>query len=344
MVTDHDHHHHHHHHQRTGSYGSSSSSSGSSSSVINPSAIDSNPSIETDKGHVETPRSHLMDKTQSTAEYMSGNHHPHQMPEPLSGLRHLRRISFDDIDISNSHHNIERRGSIPMIGSLVYFKNTNHNNHTSHHRRGESVPLPKLKFETTCDSKESLDHRPSDKNSTVSNNSDSETVLSTDSEGSRSDDHYNEHHYKLFRNFSLPEISLHGNVSPQGDEFNAINLKIKSHLKRNHEKFNKFLNDEIKKSHFNNIHFHIPGLDPDLSSSDVSSTEASHTNSPTGPKANSSSASPISSQLQSRSNSMSKLNQSPKYSNDIEPQHGNSRHRRRLTCAMIFTRPKVVEI
>lgn len=350
IVTDHEHRHH-----QKGIHRSQVSSSALSVSNNTTDVSDNSSSSGSDRD-VQPSSPQFMKKTQSNFNYMADKRH--HIQEPPHGVRHMRRVSFDDLDISAPYQELERKGSVPMIGSVVYYKNRHHkedgyhhqhqhpHHQHQHHEKGKSIPLPTIKIESDGDTNENFEYKSSETCSTINNNSDSETIsspLSSDCEDAVSNNHYNDQRHKLFRNFSLPEISFLGNVSTDGDEFNAINSKIKSHLKKNHEKFNKFLHDEHKKNHYNNTHFHIPGLDPEISSSSAEASQ-SNMNLHLGHNSNKDSATSLSSQLQSRSSSMSKLEQTGTHSNDAQQPPVNNRHRRRLTCAMIFTRPKVVEI
>jgi hypothetical protein len=209
---------------------------------------------------------------------------------------------FSDIAPERTRH--RKRGSIPMIGSLVYYKSKsdealvskNNSQYDLNHKVIPQTAHPEMAI------------------------SDSETedafpVLP-----------------KGYRHFSSPEMCtshpphLHDACHPRyfdDDEFNLINNKINSQMHLNAQIFQKHISEEQQRSHFRNAHYHIPGVDPELSS------DPSQNVTPTDISPN-----------QSRSGSSSKLldtntsSQIPK----------NARHRRRLTCAMIFTPPKVVEI
>lgn len=219
---------------------------------------------------------------------------------------HPRRISFDDIDLYTLPPRLEHKGTIPMVGSLVYYRRKASVD-KGHDPESTDVPLP---HEAAAPA-----------------GSDSETAVTDESSDSDSMSRSSVPNYKLYRHFSSPQIS-YDRHDPGDDEFNMINSKIDSQIKMHSNNFNKAVRDEHRRSHYEKVHYPIPGLDPELSPyhSDANSNATSNT------------------QLSQQPSSSTRLNfaATPR---SQEPQNTrNSRHRRRLTCAMIFTRPKVVEI
>lgn len=229
-----------------------------------------------------------------------------------------KRVSFDDLDIGFSGPNLDERGSVPMIGSLVYYRHKSDSdilNKTEGLDSSGNVPPPEERMDAP--------HVPP-LSTTIKDaySSDNEEALVSDAEDLTSSlrplpD------MKKYRHFSYPWISI--NTS---DEFGLINSKINSRIRQNDERLNRHLQNQRRRSHFRNTHYHIPGLDPEPTPESSDPSEA---------------PSPASYQLQNRSNSASLLN-SASSSNIPNYSPNNNRHRRRLTCAMIFTHPKVVEI
>lgn len=279
---------------------------------------------------------------QSNSPFVSGNNHQNHnhiadLRKKLINVPRQLKTSFDDIDLLPG---IERRGSIPMVGSLVYYKR-------KHQDLGPN-------YTTT-----SAPH-PTGSNGT----SESETSK------------LKNHELKTFRHFSSPEVikdhlpfgphfkhhhsqNTHGvdtecainddsdssgssSCTQDQDEFSMINSKIHSQIKKNTAKFNKFIHDEREKKKFGRHNFHIPGIDPEVSDSHESLNSGKSGSSLNlaktvnlGPNINVTPAESIS------PSTTQELSGHP-----LEPQTSppNSRHRRRFTCAMIFTPPKVVEI
>ncbi|TID28768.1 hypothetical protein CANINC_002287 [Pichia inconspicua] len=257
----------------------------------------------------------------------------------LSTPRRLKN-SFDDIDLL---HEPERRGSIPMIGSLIYYK-----------RKNEE-----------CDSNYTTN--PPNKNEHDSNSQNMALTKPLNQE------------LKVFRHFSTPEVIKdhiplrprfnflhHTNISEKtpkcaindesdaspiyqsdidDDEFSLINSKIHSQIKKNTQKFNKFIREQKEKTKFGRHHFHIPGIDPEVNDDSHESLNpiASNESSGTTSFSKKSNSSP---HLTGNSDYQPTKVESDQFANDaLQPTRSpNSRHRRRLTCAMIFTPPKVVEI
>lgn len=235
-------------------------------------------------------------------------------------------ISADDLEAATPYMKLERKGSVPMIGSLVYYKyksdpNTAFNN--KHNKNfttlGRNSRLPRSESlndftkhidndDSTLRSVDLTDDAITDEDD--SSNSSSNKILSNDKDSD------NEHH----RHFSCP-VTLSEN-----DEFNLINSKIHSRIKHDAEILRRHLRDERKKVHFTHKNFRIPGIDStdSLSSPESTSLHNSHSNSMA---------------------QLSAMNNTNNTDNTTPPEvPRNRRHRRRLTCAMIFTSPKVVEI
>lgn len=244
---------------------------------------------------------------------------------------HSRRVSLDDLDVASLRpRGEEGSGSVPMIGSLVYYRHKsdsaifNQTTKGSDEQRdaqsnaqsdaqSDAVLLPIVRAATP--------ERPHISNDGgVGSDNEEAVLLDADSIASPVPPHM---HCKKYRHFSYPWM-----YADEADEFGMINSKIDSRIRLNDKKLSSYFQNQLKRSHFNNTHYHIPGLDP----------------SPSSDSEFSESSAPAAFPSQSKSNSASMRDSvSPTNTGNRSP-HTNNRHRRRLTCAMIFTSPKVVEI
>ncbi|AWU76748.1 uncharacterized protein C5L36_0C06685 [Pichia kudriavzevii] len=261
-----------------------------------------------------------------------------------------RRTSLDDTDTPNH----QRKGSVPMIGSLVYYKRKSRDAEDGNgplYSNTEDIKDTSNNPDTTTTSTTTTNNTiTTTTNTTVTNTSDNinnyifhpmghvssevlldsdvctdaeiETEIETDTDTdtdsivlSRS---VNSYHRRpspgnLRRHFSTPTVTQ-AFARSQYDEFGMINSRIRSQLNPKTKKMNKFLHDQTLKNHLVTSNYHIPGFDPDPT--------------PPTPSINTSPQDSI-----SQSNST-----------DSNNNNGHRRHSRRLTCAMIFTSPKVVEL
>lgn len=305
-----------------------------------------------------------------------------KVSSPKISSQNQTKEFLDDLELNaNVHSSMKKKGSVPMIGSLVYYKSksaddtnfpTDHENNFNEliERR---VPLPHEKLDSLNNySFTKQDNQSDQKQNSPPNTEDNETVLlSSDNESIYSSESPLDNlqqlpNLKAYRHFSYPWVlDSNSTTTNNRDDFGLLDSKIHSKIKQNEEKLRKSLKKEKKQEHFSNTHYHIPGVDPEPSPSTSSNVSEAQT--------------PTSIYAQSRSSSTSKLNPtSTKYDRNLSygstvasrhrekpysipctapenPSGGheeiadnshnrNNRHRRRLTCAMIFTRPKVVEI
>lgn len=254
------------------------------------------------------------------------NNGPHSRQTADEGLP-SRRVSLDDLDVASLRpRGEEGGGSVPMIGSLVYYRHKsdsailNQTTQGSDEQRdaqsdaqSNSVPLPVVRAAPP--------ERPYISNDGGVGSDDEEAVLlDADSVASPVPPHMR---CKKYRHFSYPWL-----YADEADEFGLINSKIDSRIRLNDNKLSSYFQNQIKRSHFNNTHYHIPGLDP----------------SPSPDSEFSESSAPASFPSQSKPNSASMRDSVSATNTGNRSPHTNNRHRRRLTCAMIFTSPKVVEI
>lgn len=276
------------------------------------------------------------------------DHHSQQHHHHLTDLRHKllnapRKIktSFDDIDLL---HETERRGSVPMVGSLIYYKRKNEEvdpNYTTkppepavNESKSSNKALVKsidqdLKVFRHFSTPEMIkDHIPIYPHLHFHQHTDNSEKPN---EGSKKD----QHNFLKFDNFC-----------PEQDEFNMINSKIHSQIKKNTQKFNEFVHEQRERSKFGRHHFHIPGIDPESNDDSRESLNSTASNGSSGITSMSkkSNSSP---HLNSHSEKKHATPDQNHFLDDSLQEHihsPNNRHRRRLTCAMIFTPPKVVEI
>ena len=226
------------------------------------------------------------------------------------------------------------RGSIPMIGSLVYYKPKSLKNNTNSLINDNNSP-PFVPENAISDSENDNDN--DDEILPLSPTQSIYEDLNDDNDEHEHDDHDTDKKIIRSRHCSSPEmhhifISHHHHLKdfnpiiPIEDEFNIINNKISSQIISKTKEFEKNMKLERRKSHLINKLYHIPHLDPEPTPSPSPSPSISNIN------------------------EIINDNQIniPEPKSAIECQQSdnkpNGRHRRRLTCAMIFTRPKVVEI
>lgn len=280
---------------------------------------------ENDKRPSESLQGSSMGHTRSmwcTSDMNNGSQ-SHQTAD--EGL-HSRRVSLDDLDVASLRpRGGEGSGSVPMIGSLVYYRHKSDsailNQNTQGDAQGDAqgdehgaaVPRPAT-LTTAPPARPCI--------SDDGDGADDEEAVLSDAESVASPIPPHMRHRK-YRHFSYPWI-----YADEADEFGMINSKIDSRIRQNDQRLSSYFQNQRKRSHFNNTHYHIPGLDP-APSPDSELSESS------APAALPSKSRPSSTSMRDSVSPNSTGNRSP---------HTNSRHRRRLTCAMIFTTPKVVEI
>lgn len=239
--------------------------------------------------------------------------HHHKIKSNESDAQLKNRKSLDDLDLNPLVKiNPIKKGTTPLIGSLIYYK-SKQNDNTINNNNNNNIPLAHEKIISPESHENNINNK--DKPMSFTTN-DEEAIISSDTDSllssSPSD---NSSINKIYRHSSYPWLTAN-----KDDEFNLLNSKITSHITKNNKKLTNSLNKERKKDQFNNLHYHIPGIDPELNSLDSNTSVFN----------------------QPRSNSTSQLASST--NEKIHNNNVNNRHRRRLTCAMIFTRPKVVEI